>query len=87
MNLEELTIPDVHMNGTSKGGLTGPLYDAYAAVQQARDALCQTGPNGRDYYTRPGTMDRAVRDHSRRVKTLTDLMEEVDHIIGKIEAQ
>ncbi len=73
-----LVLPIVHLNGTSKQELLEQRETAYAAVQTALDALRGMSPNGRDYYPVPGRLELALEQHTRRMKTLTDLMKELE---------
>lgn len=83
-----MQVPDVHLNGTSKDGLTAPLIAAYDALQLTFDIMKKAAPNQRDYYTLgPVAWDNAVREHDARLKRIDDTMNEIDVLIGRIEAQ
>jgi hypothetical protein len=45
-----MLIPTVHLNGTSGEDLLDQYGSAVEAVREAIDAVCDTGPNARDYY-------------------------------------
>ena len=83
----QLTYPLLHMNGTSAEGLRRPLEDAYAALDAAYEALKQTAPNGRDYYTSPGTMHKAEEEHRSRLKRIDSIKAEIESLIGNIDDQ
>lgn len=71
-------MPFVHMNGTSAEELLQVREDAYSAISEALDKLRQMAPNGRDYYPVPGSMEKAVQQHQRRMKALSDIMTELE---------
>lgn len=79
--------PIVHLNGTSMDSLISDRCDAYAAIQTALETLAKVGPNGRDFYPEPGRMDKAVAQHQRRMKVLSDLMAEIEEECRLIEEQ
>lgn len=77
--------PIVHLNGSSKTMLIEELSGAFDAVRDALYAMGKAAPNPRDYYPEPGRMEKALEQHSRRMKTLSDLMDELETEIGMIE--
>lgn len=82
----ELVIPVIHDNGTSREELKQLRMAAYCAIDQAVDVLCKMGPNGRDYYPAPGRMEQAQAQHRRRLKVLADLMAELEAELNAIDA-
>lgn len=85
MNLE---IPTIHLNGTSADRLLEDIYYADAKISEAVEALAQTAPNGRDYYTKGnGALERAQSQHSARVQKLLDVKKELEQIAEVIDAQ
>jgi hypothetical protein len=85
VRIATVVAPIVHFNGTSACELVRLRSDAYDAIQEAARVLAQMGPNGRDYYPKPGLMDKAVAQHDRRMQTLRDLMMELENEIATIE--
>lgn len=83
----DLIVPTVHLNGTSAETLTDNLCEVYSAIGDAIRKLKQAAPNGRDYYLEPGSLERATDQHMRRMKTLTDLQDELQAEIEAIEDQ
>ena len=80
--------PVVHMNGTSKNGLTEPIETALDAIRTAYDALKQCGPNGRDYYNHPQApqaMEKAQKEHRGRLLALHNLQTELEELWSAIE--
>jgi len=45
-----MMMPTIHINGTSAKELLEQLRNASVAVREARGALQQAAPHGRDYY-------------------------------------
>ena len=76
-----MMIPTVHLNGTSAGELIGQLEAASRALDTAIGALCEAGPNGRDYYPQgPAALTTAIGEHSARVKALREVNADLLHI-------
>jgi hypothetical protein len=76
-----LTVPTVHLNGTSRKELLKQIEDAHAAVRNAIDKLCAAGPNGRDYYPQgPQAINHAVDEHSVRVQKLVSVQRELEEL-------
>lgn len=77
--------PIVHMNGTSADELIDLRSNAWDALRKALDMLKRMAPNGRDYYPEPGRMDLAHEQHDRRLRTVCNLMNELECEIDKME--
>ena len=84
-----LYVPQVNLNGTSKGGLMDDLCNAHRALREAREVLCQTTPHGRDWQTVADDAEYAAARtmHQRRVAKLTEVMDELDALAGEIAIQ
>lgn len=83
-----LTVPRVHLNGTSKKMLVETYTEAYQAIQLALSALKQVELHQRDYYIQPeGTWEVAVEQHRQRLSKLWAVAEELQDIIILIEEQ
>ena len=73
-----LTVPMVHMNGTSRTALFDGYYRALQAVQDAMIVVRECAPNGRDYYPLGGdAILRAMDEHKARVQKLYDISKEL----------
>lgn len=83
----ELIAPIVHLNGTSKESLLEARQEVYDALNEAYRALREIAPNGRDYYVKPGLMEKAVEQHRRRQQVLDDLMKEIEAEMEAIDGQ
>jgi hypothetical protein len=74
-----LTLPTVHLNGTSRQALLDGYTHALAAIQAAQQALQQAAPNGRDYYPQGNhTINRATEEHVDRLRRLESIQRELN---------
>ena len=79
------SIPTIHLNGTSKDALLDGYIDAREAIRAAIDKLCETAPNGRDYYPQgDGAFEKARDEHIARLKRLHDVATELGEIAERI---
>lgn len=83
----EIVTPIVHLNGTSRRELSDQLEQVYCSLGNVVEAMKQSTPNGRDYYPVPGRMDKALAQHWRRMKLITDLQQEIESQLGKMNAE
>jgi hypothetical protein len=81
-----ITIPVVHLNGTSGDVLMEQLNAAAAALSFAHDALLQAAPNGRDFILATHAAD-ASREHAARLAALAEIMAEIDEIRFGVDQQ
>ena len=80
-----LTVPTIHLNGTSRDELLRQVQDAGQAVFQARDALAKASPNARDYYPQGKHAYPAARaEHDRRARALLAVEEELSQLAEAI---
>lgn len=76
-----LTVPSVHLNGTSREELLRQVQNAGQAVFRARDALAKASPNARDYYPQGEAAYPAARaEHDRRARMLLEVEEELSQL-------
>jgi hypothetical protein len=80
--MPKLSIPTVHLNGTSKESLLEQLRRAVEAVNRASDAVSSASPHGRDYYVQadPDAFTMAARQHAARIIKLRDIAKELEDI-------
>ena len=80
--LNQITLPTLHTNGTSARELTKAYSEAAAAVGAAIKAAAKTGPNGRDYYCSPDSkaLENAISEHCARMEFLYKIKEELDEL-------
>jgi hypothetical protein len=85
---QRLSVPTVHLNGTSRGELIEQLRNALTAVHDAERALELACPHGRDYYVQPGdAIGEAMRQHAARLGKLSDVERELEQIAEAILEQ
>lgn len=67
--MTELTLPSIHLNGTSRAMLTEGYLAAYHKLQEFKDAFRSIEFNARDYYVQGSTAfakartDRDIMEH------------------------
>ena len=73
-----MTLPTIHINGTSPEMLVEGYLEARRAVEAAKDAINKIEFNARDYYTQGGrAWDEAVKEHRARLNALQQVSEEL----------
>jgi hypothetical protein len=82
---ETLTLPAIHLNGTSADDLLEDQCSAMSAISKAIDVLHRTGPNARDYYTQgPEHFRKAQAEHNARINKLQEVKAEIEQIAEHI---
>ena len=76
--MTELTLPSVHLNGTSRAVLTEGYQAAYAKVQEAIRAFQAIEMNGRDYY--PQGNDAYYKARTQRDVQIAHLCSVCDYL-------
>ena len=83
-----MLIPTVHLNGISGEVLRDQYTTAAEAVRKALDAICDTGPNARDYYVQgPDAALAAQREHEARIASLKRVRDELAAIAEGVQDQ
>ena len=86
--MKPLTIPTVHLGGTSAQNLIDPLLTATKALRAAMRALDATEPNSRDYYPQGAdAFQQAVREQDARGRKLIEVSDELYEIIEAVQEQ
>ena len=81
-----MTLPTIHLNGTSKEQLVAALCSASYALDNAYAKLKETAPNGRDYYPQgQDAMPRARKEHDDRMRRLDGIKDEIDEMALAID--
>jgi hypothetical protein len=81
----KLTVPTVHLNGTSAANLYEQVLTAGEAVREALDALHGGAPHGRDYYPQGAVAFYAARaEHVSRLARLESVLSELTDIANAI---
>ena len=84
--MSTLTLPTVHLNGTSRDGLLEGYIAAMDAIRLAMAACRAAAPHARDYYMHPNSFALAAEEHSIRYTRLADTVGELntlaEHVAG-----
>ena len=79
---DDLMIPTVNMNGTSKDELVRELREAFDAVCTAIDKHADCTVHGRDFYVQgPDAINAALFQRRARSQKLWDVRNELQNII------
>ena len=80
-----MTLPTVHLNGTSAKDLYADLERAYDAIQVAWEVLRRAAPNGRDYYPQgPRVVYQAEDEHVSRLQRLQSVQQELELLMEHV---
>ena len=80
--------PTVHLNGTSRQALLDGYSEAHRLLEEARKAMAETAPNGRDYYPQgPDAIRLATIEHGERMAKIEALMDDLMTLYCAVEAQ
>jgi hypothetical protein len=80
-----VTVPTIHLNGTSKDALIESLHEAILALDTAIKAVCETAPNGRDYYPQgPAAFTAAQDEHTARLAGLDAVKGQLEDLAAAI---
>lgn len=83
-----LTLPTIHLNGTSADDLLEQQCNAASAIREAITAVANAGPNGRDYYPQgPQVLAVAMQQHCARLQKLQDVLTELEQIAEYVADQ
>lgn len=86
--MKNLTIPTVHLNGTSAEDLIQQYRKAYRATQDALKALAESAPHGRDYYVQSdGAFEKARKEHESRAERLRAVSDELLELALQVQDQ
>lgn len=78
---DNLIVPRVHLNGTSKQALLDQYSNAIVAIQDAGRKLALASPHGRDYYVIDGNpIGTAMDQHAGRMAKLKEVADELEQI-------
>lgn len=76
-----MTLPTIHLNGTSVEALMEANDAVYDALQSAMNKFAATSPNGRDYYPQgPEAYGKAVAEHEARTRAIYGIIRELGTI-------
>lgn len=79
-DIEDLTFPTVHSNGTSRSDLFEGYLEALRKVRDLTEAVQKIEFNARDYYVQGPTAFQTAQDERRQIMFF------IDHINKYLEA-
>ncbi len=81
-----MTLPFIHIGGTSKQSLLDDNCEALHALRQAYEALSKASPNGRDYvpFGGPALYNEARKEHVARLEKIASVITELDELTQRI---
>jgi hypothetical protein len=85
--MSNITLPTVHLNGTSRDSLLDDYMAAMDAIRLAMKALQSAAPHPRDYYVQSNMSAHLARDeHFTRLARLRETLDELntiaEHVAG-----
>ena len=87
MTMPQPAYPRINLNGSALDDLFESNRKAVSALNEALDHLRRCAPHGRDYIGYPEEFERARTEHWQRLKTLQDMMYELDILAYCIHRQ
>ena len=76
-----LPLPEIHPNGSGQNNLLGQMANVVNALKLAADAILESYPHIRDYYTLdPAIHSEAFKRHQDRISRIDSLIEEYESI-------
>lgn len=77
-----LSIPSIHLNGTSADSLCAEIRAAHDALNLAREALSKMTVNGRDHYVKADkeSFSKAHAEHTARFVAIDKIIAELEEI-------
>lgn len=84
-----VTLPVIHLNGTSAKTLMAEVQAAHEAICTARAALCAMTVHQRDHYVKHDkqSFEFAQREHVARIRKLDEIKAELEAIWAGIFEQ
>lgn len=82
--MSNITLPTVHLNGTSAEMLFRDYFAAAEAVFAAKEAIAKIEFHSRDYYPVPGSWEKARKEHRARFDKLEEVRKELDEIAAHV---
>lgn len=83
--MTKVTLPILHLNGSSPQVLCDQMHNAYRALDDAEQLLAAAAPNERDYYLIDGAFKRAVEEHRARLERIHSTKKEFQVILDHLE--
>jgi hypothetical protein len=83
-----ISVPTIHMNGTSKNALIAQILEVRKALSKVFTAMADASPNGRDYYPQGDqAIIKAGAGHRSRLERLTSVYAELGEIAEAIDGR
>jgi hypothetical protein len=84
-----VTLPRIHLNGTSARALMDEIREAHTALTAARDALSNMTVHGRDHYicSIPFSFSLARDEHCARIASIDKIIAEIGELYQGIVDQ
>lgn len=84
-----VTLPSIHLNGTSADQLCRELNEAHGALLQARHALADMTVHSRDHYVKADkeSFNKARSEHEARFAAIDKIIAELGEIYVGIRDQ
>ena len=83
--MSTVSLPTVHLNGTSRDTLLEGYIAALDALRLAMEALQAAAPHARDYYVQAGdTFYMAQNQHFTRLARLRETLDELNTLAGHV---
>lgn len=80
-----LTLPSIHMNGTSGQELLNQCLDVMRALEAAKKAIQNAVPNARDYYVQgPMAYHAARNEHIARLTAIQGITDQYNTIASHV---
>ena len=80
-----LSVPTIHLNGSSGGRLADALQEAMRGCHNAIELLAATEPHGRDYYPQgEGAYEKARDEYLARRRAIENVCKELAYIEERI---
>jgi hypothetical protein len=77
-----MTLPTIHLNGTSAQALCDQADRVYDAAQALIEALAAAAPNGRDYYPQgPEATGLAITEHTARIAAVLQIQRDMQAVV------
>ena len=83
--MSTVSLPTVHLNGTSRDTLLEGYIAALDALRLATEALQSAAPRPRDYYVQSNMSAHLARDeHFTRLARLQETLDELNTLAGHV---
>lgn len=86
--MSDLTLPTIHLNGSSADDLFEKNADAAGAIRAALNAMAKAAPHGRDYYVQGDeAINKAREEYWARWDKLREVLGDLESILESIADQ